>query len=300
MSRVDSWADQEMWSVGEVARRLGLPASTLRTWERRYGIGPSARSAGGHRRYIADDAVQLEHMATLVAQGVPAAEAARAVHRAASAAHEEIVRDPQETGEFADAIVAAARAYDSDAIRQLFLGCLVEHPVTVAWHRFFAPSLRRVGDEWSTGGLSVGGEHLVSDNLITVLRAYAHERMSGPSHHRSVLLASAEDDEHALPLLAVQAALVDEGIYCHLLGSRTPASSVAGVTLRLRPAAVFLWASLPRSEGDTLSRVITSAAERTVVLLGGPGWDDMDVGTARRCATIDEALQAVRDAVERN
>ena len=65
-------------------------------------------------------------------------------------------------------------------------------------------------------------------------------------------------------------------------------------------AAVFLWASLPRSEGDTLSRVISSAAERTVVLLGGPGWERMEVGTARRCASIDEALQAVRDAVERN
>ena len=39
------------WPVGVVADWLGIPASTLRTWERRYGLGPSERTRGGHRRY---------------------------------------------------------------------------------------------------------------------------------------------------------------------------------------------------------------------------------------------------------
>src|SRR4051794_29387468 len=46
--------------VTAAARRLGLAASTLRSWERRYGLGPSLRTLGGHRRYSAGDLVALQ------------------------------------------------------------------------------------------------------------------------------------------------------------------------------------------------------------------------------------------------
>ncbi|WP_345185333.1 MerR family transcriptional regulator, partial [Actinomadura verrucosospora] len=55
--------------VGAVARRLGLAAATLRTWDRRYGIGPSGRSPGGHRRYTPADVARLEAMQRLILAG---------------------------------------------------------------------------------------------------------------------------------------------------------------------------------------------------------------------------------------
>ncbi|MER5322926.1 MerR family transcriptional regulator [Streptosporangium roseum] len=71
------------YGIGAVARRLGVPAPTLRTWNLRYGIGPSRRSPGGHRRYDAGDLRRLEEMNRLIRAGVPAADAAREVLRAA-------------------------------------------------------------------------------------------------------------------------------------------------------------------------------------------------------------------------
>jgi DNA-binding transcriptional MerR regulator len=65
------------YDVAAVARRLGVAASTLRTWHRRYGIGPSGRSPGGHRRYDPADLARLETMHDLMLQGVPPGEAAR-------------------------------------------------------------------------------------------------------------------------------------------------------------------------------------------------------------------------------
>ena len=58
------------------ARRLGIPAGTLRTWERRHGIGPSGRSPGGHRRYTSSDLARLRAMRALVETGIPPAQAA--------------------------------------------------------------------------------------------------------------------------------------------------------------------------------------------------------------------------------
>jgi transposase-like protein len=82
-----------MLTVAAVAGRLGVAPATLRTWDRRYGLGPSAHTAGAHRRYGATDVARLMTMRSLTLDGVPPADAAR------------IARDstPVDTGAAADA-----------------------------------------------------------------------------------------------------------------------------------------------------------------------------------------------------
>src|SRR5215203_2780333 len=46
-------------TVAAVARRLGVAPATLRTWDRRYGLGPTLHTAGAHRRYSRADAARL-------------------------------------------------------------------------------------------------------------------------------------------------------------------------------------------------------------------------------------------------
>lgn len=64
-------------TVAAVARRLGVAPATLRTWDRRYGLGPSEHAAGSHRRYGAQDLARLLVMRRLTIDGVAPAEAAR-------------------------------------------------------------------------------------------------------------------------------------------------------------------------------------------------------------------------------
>lgn len=63
-------------TVAAVARRLGVAPATLRTWDRRYGLGPSEHTAGAHRRYTAADVERLSLMRRLTLEGLPPAEAA--------------------------------------------------------------------------------------------------------------------------------------------------------------------------------------------------------------------------------
>ena len=70
-------ADEVGFSVGAVARRLGVAPSTLRTWNRRYGIGAQELSPGRHRRYTAEDITRLEHMQRLILRGAAPADAAQ-------------------------------------------------------------------------------------------------------------------------------------------------------------------------------------------------------------------------------
>lgn len=64
-------------TVAAVARRLGIAPGTLRTWDRRYGIGPTGHTSGHHRRYGADDIARLEQMQQALLRGASPAEAAR-------------------------------------------------------------------------------------------------------------------------------------------------------------------------------------------------------------------------------
>ncbi|MFD7240397.1 MerR family transcriptional regulator [Streptomyces massasporeus] len=66
-------------TTGEVARRLGVAPTTVRTWDRRYGLGPDVHTGGRHRRWTATDVARLERMCALTATGIPPAEAARTV-----------------------------------------------------------------------------------------------------------------------------------------------------------------------------------------------------------------------------
>jgi DNA-binding transcriptional MerR regulator len=64
-------------TVAAVAARLGVAPSTLRTWDRRYGLGPSGRAAGSHRRYTPEDVARLERMRRLTLAGAAPSDAAR-------------------------------------------------------------------------------------------------------------------------------------------------------------------------------------------------------------------------------
>ena len=45
----------ETMRLGDVADATGVPASTIRAWETRYGWPSPARTSGRHRRYGHDD-----------------------------------------------------------------------------------------------------------------------------------------------------------------------------------------------------------------------------------------------------
>src|SRR3954462_8293160 len=75
-ARASETGEEMRWSVAAVARALGVAPATLRTWDRRYGLGPSGHREGQHRRDTEVDLGRLEAMRRLLLQGVSTAEAA--------------------------------------------------------------------------------------------------------------------------------------------------------------------------------------------------------------------------------
>ncbi|MGW6270199.1 MerR family transcriptional regulator [Streptomyces sp. NPDC055060] len=90
-------------TTGALARKLGISPTTLRSWDRRYGLGPATRIEGRHRRWTAEDVAMVQEMCRLTAQGLPPAEAAHASKAHAAKAHAGQSRTGQSQAEQASA-----------------------------------------------------------------------------------------------------------------------------------------------------------------------------------------------------
>jgi DNA-binding transcriptional MerR regulator len=93
-----------IYSIGAVARMLGVPTQTLRAWEDRYHQIVPARSSGGQRLYSRDQVDQLSFIRNQIEQGLQPAEA----HRLLAQHHSEVASIPAEQHRSTRANVDAA------------------------------------------------------------------------------------------------------------------------------------------------------------------------------------------------
>jgi DNA-binding transcriptional MerR regulator len=66
-----------IYTIGAVARMIGVPVGSIRNWEDRYGLVRPDRSPGGHRLYSRADLERLAFVAARIEEGMSPAEAHR-------------------------------------------------------------------------------------------------------------------------------------------------------------------------------------------------------------------------------
>ncbi|HWE14082.1 MAG TPA: MerR family transcriptional regulator [Solirubrobacteraceae bacterium] len=69
--------DPALYSIGVVSRMVGVPVSTLRTWEERYGVTIAVRSSGGQRRFTRKQLAQLSFVVEQIDHGFSPGDAHR-------------------------------------------------------------------------------------------------------------------------------------------------------------------------------------------------------------------------------
>jgi MerR family transcriptional regulator, light-induced transcriptional regulator len=264
------------WSVGAVSSRLDVTASTLRTWERRYNVGPSFRTEGGHRRYTELDIDRVEVMSRLVGRGISARDAAR-VARAldrdalALALTEELNLKPAQLAaeDLGDAVLAAAITSDHSRLSQLLVGLFRQGQVIAAWRDILAPALRRISSEVATGGLDAGAASEASELIVRELHALmAYERMPSTGH-TNILFARSLPEVEAIPLLVLEVALVQAGVTTHAVGPELDGRAVASLATRLRPDVLVTWGHPPT---PPLRRAMGELEGVTSVIRALPAW----------------------------
>ncbi|MFJ7900120.1 MerR family transcriptional regulator [Streptomyces sp. NPDC096198] len=282
-------------TTGALARRLGVSPTTLRSWDRRYGLGPALRSEGRHRRWAPGDVAMLETMCRLTAAGLPPAEAARAARGpaapplaagpdpagpasaspGATGSGESVplpvpgsrsrAAGPLPLGDVRQECRGLARAavrLDAAAVDEQLTAAVEGYGLTVAWEEVMVPTLHAVGRKWaSSGDRYVEVEHLLSWHVSTALRRCTRPPAAGTALDTGPLvLACVPGEEHTLPLEALNAALCQQGLPARMFGAAVPAEALIAAVRRLGPSAVVLWSQSRSTASVPLARQVAATA----------------------------------------
>ena len=288
---------EELLTVAAVARQIGVAPATLRTWARRYGLGPSSHEAGEHRKYCASDLAKLTLMRRLISAGVAPADAAeQALAHTGEVKVEKILKAFEVREDVVAAIVKAANSLDRNFVETILRKDLEKYGVIDSWQEVIVPVLVIVGDAWEETGTGIEVEHLLSETITAILRERS-KQLKTPINSRPVLLASVGEELHCLALHALHAALVEAKVDCHFLGARTPLEALSSVVTRSAPPAVFLWAQLSKNGDPKFFRDIPAIRPAPRFILGGPGWDRDECGEVAFADDLSLACEQIKQAI---
>ncbi len=264
--------------VAAVAGRLGIAPATLRTWDRRYGVGPTEHTIGRHRRYAPSDIARLELMQRALLKGAAPAEAAEYALRATADAESrgggvDLSADQDaHFGPYPDRLAAVRRAVlamDDDAIQRVIAEAIAADGVVVTWDQIVRPVLDAVAGRWAHSGEEV--EYLVREGVLAAM-IRAAPLVAIPRNPRPVLLCCAPGERHSLSLYALRAALARRDIGTRMFGAELPSAALGAAVRRTAPAAVALWAQLPAFADAAVLAQIPRTSQRVHLFACGPGW----------------------------
>ena len=280
-------------TVGELARRLGVAPATLRTWARRYGLGPSGHEVGAHRKYDRVDVARISVMRRLVISGVSPKEAALIAVDADVSEAENLPKIKfEERSEIVEAILKALESLDISFVNEIIRREILANGVIATWVEIVTPTLIKVGDHWSRTGLGVSNEHLLTEILIKILRELSAE-IENPVNAKPIVLAAIGEELHSLALHALLAALAERNIQAYFFGARTPVDALVEVVRKVAPPVVFVWAQLPENADYSIAAALPAIRPPTRLLLGGPGWEPSRCADATLVGGLSEACEIV-------
>ncbi|SDD28712.1 B12 binding domain-containing protein [Geodermatophilus telluris] len=278
-------------SVAVVARRLGVAPTTLRSWDRRYGLGPSDRRPGQHRSYTSEDVARLEAVRLLLLEGATVAEAVRLTRSATDTPHgAEVGADaptavlprpsPPSWPARLRRLHASTRQMDADRVVAVLDQAVDAHGVTATWDHLLRPALAALGEQWRSDERCIAEEHLLSECATRLFHQLVGARPV--TARRPVLLLSASAEGHVLPLHALAAALAEQGAPSRLLGSTPTAAALAAIR-RIHPSAVVIWAQASENATIDVFTRLPRIRGGLQTLAAGPGWSTVPVppGVAR-------------------
>ena len=296
---LDAYSDMPLFNTKAVVHHTGVPAPTLRAWERRYGILAPRRGENDYRLYSERDMMMVAWLRERVDSGMTISQAI-ALLRSLEPARRRgrrtraLVPLPAETGapivtpapdrfapeDLRSALVRQLVTLDEVAARRTIAQALAVYTVEEVCASLFTPALVEIGRRWADGETSVTVEHfssaLIRAQLDTLFRSAVGSE-TGPL----VLVGCAPGEMHELGALMVALFLRRAGIRVAYLGQSVEADALLSTVAALKPACIVLSATMaPYIEtvaqvGERLSASTSMVNPQPLFCFGGQAFANL-------------------------
>lgn len=255
----------------EVARLCRVSDATVKRWEDG-GLLQSERTSGGHRRFRAEEVARFQREQSL---GLKKFHGDESVVTAAARRREN--KNSTDSSLFQSLVAGCEEAAANALINEYLQG----KSLPDIFDDLICPAMRRIGELWMNGKLSVSQEHLATrtaHNSIYKLRgALSVPRMTG----ELAVCCAMEGDFHELPTHLAQITLENEGWEVLNFGANTPLKCLKKEILQHSPQAICISATVI-GDLETLSRDYKCFSERVgrleiPIILGGRAFRDESV-----------------------
>ncbi len=295
-----------MYTIKQAARLTGVSETTLRAWERRYGVVVPQRTESGYRLYDDTAVTDVSSMRRLVAEGWSHGEAANAVRQGTVPSGLPPARSSDSGTEppavtYMHRFLRAAARMDTAEIEQSLDGGFAlgsfEHVVD-SW---LFPTLEALGEGWARGEIDVAGEHAASHAVYRRLCA-AFDAAGSGSRGPKVVVGLPPGGEHSFGALTFATAIRRRGCDVLYLGSNVPASSwETAVRSHAAQAAVMsVVMATDRPPATDVAQRLLALDPAPLVCAGGaagadlaPGVRTLATGVGAAAGQLDELVPPV-------
>lgn len=295
---------KKTYTVQELADLVGVSASALRAWERRYGFFSPDRTAGGHRVYTQDDLKLFWYVSHLRGQGwdlKKVAQLGRAtlVLQACEFYELRVVTEENTGPSIATPCEEILRCLRRADVENAISGLEKLYALSTSALQFADLALeimQYVGEAWHRGEITVAAEHGLTARvkhlllgllyMNSSLAAAQYESVSGTPHAAQdpgeahvpraplALCAALPDELHELGLLRVAIYLKQWGFRIVYLGPNTPVADIDDHVNRTRPQLLVVSSATPIASNHAhlqFQKLSMIVAPKVLTVVGGAG-----------------------------
>ena len=272
---------EPLLSIGALSRATGVPANTLRTWERRYGFPSAERSAGGQRQYAAS---LVPHLA-LVQRALAKQHRPRQVLSLNFTQLQDLLGMAQvrattlpRSGPIVQMLLDATTALDSRALDHLLNAGISRWGAVPFIEEHLMPFLQAVGENWAAGSMNIFHEHFASERVVAVLQAH-WQRQARASYKPPIVLSTLPHEQHVMGLHMAATVFAQASYELLFLGPNTPLDDLLDCAKASNAAGIAVSVSIhadPAATTEHLQELVMRAPAGTQILVGGAGAPDVE------------------------
>ncbi len=279
-----------LYNIKAVVEETDLKPSTIRAWERRYGLPRPRRTRGGHRQYSRRDIDTLFWLVARQEEGMTISHAVKlwralndqsgdslpdpALVSSADFVTEAVAEPNTEITKLREEWIAACLSFDRAEAEQALARAFALFPPEVVCVQLLRAGLSQIGNLWFQGEVSIQQEHFASAMSMQRLEMLI-AATPPPARQERIVIASAEDDFHVFSPLLFTFLLRRRGWEVLYLGADMPAAALEEMVVQVEPHMLIVTAQ-QLSTATSLLEVTAVLSDRDILIgYGGAAFNMM-------------------------
>lgn len=215
----------------------GVPPTTLRAWERRYGLLKPSRTPKGHRLYNNSDLETVRTVVRLLEANHPVSKAVRMVREGGEVEPND-APDASPWSAYRKRLLRAVETFDDGKLDAVYNEALSVYPIDIVTVNLLRPVLELLGGRWQDRSAGIAEEHFFTSYLRNKVGARLHH--AGRTRGRRLLMACLPGEQHELGILLFALSAMMRGYRVLYLGPDLPLEQVLRVAGSTDVAGVLL------------------------------------------------------------